>query len=72
MRLDFNTFVITGPSTETASTLKMLAGAPAAAGKEANLATTCATDIFKITNAENLPELCGTLTGDHGIFFSPK
>ena len=68
MRLDFNTFVITGPSTETASTAKILNGAVHQAGVEANQASTCATDVFTITNAENLPELCGTLTGEHGTF----
>ena len=60
MRLDFNTFVLTGPSTETNTVFKT------AAAKTASLASTCATDVFKITNAPNLPELCGTLTGDHG------
>ena len=68
MRLDFNTFVITGPSTETASTAKILNGAVHQTGVEANQASTCATDVFTITNAENLPELCGTLTGEHGMY----
>ncbi len=63
MRLDFNTFVITGPTTQTVSTFKFN-------GKEANQATSCATDLFKVTNAQNLPELCGTLTGEHGWFES--
>ena len=68
MRLDFNTFAITGPSTETLSTTKVLNGqVNAGAGKESNLASNCATDVFTITNAENLPEMCGTLTGEHGI-----
>lgn len=68
MRLDFNTFVITGPSTETASTAKILNGAVHQTGVEANQASTCATDVFTITNAENLPEMCGTLTGEHGKY----
>ena len=67
MRLDFNTFAITGPSTETLSTTKVLNGqVNVGAGKESNLASNCATDVFTITNAENLPEMCGTLTGEHG------
>ena len=68
MRLDFNTFVITGPSTYTDTETKILNGqVNVANGKEAGYATTCATDIFSITNAPNLPTLCGTLTGEHGI-----
>ena len=69
MRLDFNTFVITGPSTETTTTTKILNGAVnAGGGLGMNQASTCATDVFTITNAENLPEMCGTLTGEHVYF----
>jgi len=71
MRLDFNTFVITGPSTNTNSETKILNGVvSSSAAKTANYASTCATDIFTITNAPNLPELCGTLTGEHVYFDS--
>jgi hypothetical protein len=76
MRLDFNTFVITGPSTETTASFDTLGGNPVQTGKGvgATLATTCATDVLSITNAPNLPTLCGTLTGDHGnpfkLFFT--
>ena len=66
MRLDFNSFIITGPSTVTTSYAKALNGQIAADGMEINPATSCATDIFTITNAPNLPELCGTLSGEHG------
>ena len=62
MRLDFNTFVITGPSTYTSSETLILNGGVATGGAAANYASTCATDIFTITNASNLPELCGMLT----------
>ena len=73
MRLDFNTFVITGPSTNTNSETKILNGVvSSSAAKTANYASTCATDIFTITNAPNLPELCGTLTGEHGNIFTKK
>ena len=67
MRLDFNTFVITGPSSNTVATLQHLGGQPVdTGGKASNLATNCLTDMFKVTNAPNLPEICGTLTGEHG------
>ena len=66
MRLDFNSFIITGPSTVTDSFGFVVNGVPAEAGIKANPATSCATDIFTITNAPNLPELCGTLSGEHG------
>jgi hypothetical protein len=68
MRLDFDTFVISGPSTDTTITFSTLAGSPVTfdKGVDANLASNCATDVFSITNAQNLPTLCGTLTGDHG------
>ena len=74
MRLDFNSFIITGPSTDTLSIGKAIYGQIDANGKmELNPATSCATDVFTITNAPNLPELCGTLSGEHGnkcyIFF---
>ena len=73
MRLDFNTFVITGPSTNTNSETKILNGVvSSSAAATANYASTCATDIFTITNAPNLPELCGTLTGEHGNIFTKK
>ena len=67
MRLDFNSFIITGPSTDTLSIGKAIYGQIDANGKmELNPATSCATDVFTITNAPNLPELCGTLSGEHG------
>ena len=54
MRIDFNTFVITGPSTETMSTAKVLNGQVQATGGELfNMASNCATDVLTITNAEN-------------------
>ncbi len=46
LRLDFNTFVITGPSTQTDSQLKTLNGSPNAGGESATTSTRCLTDIF--------------------------
>ena len=33
--------------------------------------TTCATDQFSVSNAPNVPTVCGTLTGDHSKFYVP-
>ena len=66
LRLDFETFAITGPFTETTNTIKILNGAPNAGGKEATLSSNCLTDFFAVTNAgSNSPLICGTNTGSH-------
>ena len=62
IRLDFDTFVITGPCTHTTSTT----GWEAANSKAASQRTVCTTDTFSATNARQFPVLCGTLTGEHG------
>ena len=69
IRLDFDTFVITGPSTTTTSStnLKHIGGTfDSAGGKKVSLRTVCATDIFNVAYATSVPSLCGTLSGDHG------
>lgn len=60
---------MTGPSTETTVAFEQLNGnaLKTGNGKDASLASTCATDVFHVTNAPNLPELCGTLSGEHGM-----
>ena len=63
--MDLTTFIITGPSTITTSVGKMLGGQPANGGETFNLMSTCATDTFSVSEAPNIPTLCGTLTGDH-------
>merc|ERR1719225_2608150 len=69
IRLDLDTFIITGPSTATVTSTVMveLAGMVRAAngGKQYTQRTNCATDTFSIGNAPSVPVLCGTLTGDH-------
>ena len=68
--MDFDTFVITGPPTNTASIGKTLGGdlvAGAEAGIEASYQGTCQTDTFTVSGA-TVPVLCGTLTGDHSKF----
>ena len=71
MRLDFTNFVITGPSTSTASVGKLLWGALVGAGKEVSYRGNCFTDSFKVAGAD-VPELCGTLTGEHSKYLYIK
>ena len=67
MRLDFNSFVISGPSTISLSIAKALNGVlNTASGKKVSQKSTCATDSFSVSNSPNVPNLCGTLSGDHG------
>ena len=72
IRLDFQTFVISGPSTRTASdtTFGILNGdvAPIAAGAAIADGGRCLTDTFQITNQRTVPSICGTNTGAHVYF----
>merc|ERR1719510_408423 len=69
IRLDFNEFVVTGPSTSTQSIGLQLNGAVVhAGGKAFSTAGTCRTDTFSVGGAPSVPVLCGTLTGDHVYF----
>ena len=74
IRLDFTTFVITGPSTSTVSTHYVLNGnmiptvSPNFATRYMSKQGSCATDIFVVSHQQNVPELCGTLTGEHGTY----
>ena len=72
LRLDFSTFVITGPSTTTHQTGEMVGGsADVKAGKAISPATQCLTDTFSVTGSagSNPPVICGTNTGYHSKFF---
>ena len=67
--MDFNTFVIAGPSTLTLSLLFESGGSQVAdAGKAVSSATQCQTDTFSITGnpGGNPPVICGTNSGYHG------
>ena len=67
--MDFNTFVITGPSTLTLTLGKETAGSvTTGAGTPYNAATNCQTDTFSITGVSGgtPPVICGTNTGYHG------
>ena len=72
IRLDLNTFIITGPSTAVTTNAVMveLGGMIRAAngGKIITQRTNCATDTFSIGNAPSVPVTCGTLTGDHSKY----
>ena len=67
IRLDFGTFVITGPTTVSTSISKLLGGQVFSTdGVAVALTGNCATDDFSVSNAPGIPQICGTLTGDHG------
>ena len=74
MRLDFSTFVISGPSTATTTgaaaaataTALVLNGQISPGGQSASFATRCLTDSFSISpSADWTPTICGTNTGEH-------
>ena len=68
--MDFDTFIITGPVTTSLSIAKATGGMAAPTAKTAmSHKTTCATDQFSVSNAPNVPTVCGTLTGDHSKFY---
>lgn len=71
MRLDFSTFVITGPSTATRTQGKEINGVigDIANGKEFSYQSQCLTDTFTVsgqnTGLNSPPTICGTNTGQH-------
>ena len=65
----FSTFVISGPSTSSASVGKMIAGNFVDTdGIAVTDATQCLTDTFTITNQVTVPRICGINSGYHGNF----
>lgn len=68
IRLDFSTFVITGPTTTSTSVVALLAGAPNTGGAGVSETTQCQTDTFHITNQVTVPVICGTNSGYHVYF----
>ena len=66
MRLDFNTFVIAGPSTSTLSIGKVIEGELNAKGSLACARGQCQTDTFSVvSNSVTPPVICGTNSGEH-------
>lgn len=68
MRLDLTNFAITGPSTSTISIGKIAGNTVGASGKVFNLRGNCLTDAFVVSGNTQVPELCGTLSGEHVYF----
>ena len=70
IRLDFQTFVISGPSTETTTVVELLNGEVALATKGGDVAQAgqCLTDTFSVGNQRTVPSICGTNTGAHVYF----
>jgi hypothetical protein len=67
--MDFNSFVIAGPSTVTVSLGKQIGGSVGAAnGIAYSSATNCLTDTFTVTGSSGgvPPTICGTNSGYHG------
>merc|ERR1712038_261819 len=67
LRLDFQTFVISGPYTSTALEIKALNGQGATSGTGGNYGSRCLTDIFTVTNPDGPapPAICGSNSGEH-------
>ena len=66
--MDFNTFVISGPSTVTYSVnYEINGGFSYAAGVKVNYITQCQTDTFSMTGIPGAipPVICGTNSGYH-------
>jgi len=70
LRLDFSTFVISGPNTFTQSSVTAVNGAFAPGGiSSESLATQCLTDTFSVTGVGPSPPLiCGTNSGYHSKY----
>jgi len=69
LRLDFESFAITGPSTLTDTVAKAIFGIvnPDSTGKEVTNYGRCLTDTFSVTSSggNSPPAICGTNTGKH-------
>ena len=67
LRLDFNSFTITGPSTSTLSNIKLKFGQPVSTGLSHTTGSRCLADRFSVTNpgGQAPPVICGVNTGEH-------
>ena len=72
LRLDFNSFVIAGPTTVTTTSVIIGNGLIAFGAKPVSTATQCLTDTFSITGPSGSvpPVICGTNSGEHSKQFS--
>lgn len=68
LRLDFETFVLTGPSTSTRTVVLLVGGDAKTAGDPLfSTASQCKTDLFSVTNpgGASPPAICGTNSNEH-------
>ncbi|XP_059087518.1 uncharacterized protein LOC131883927 [Tigriopus californicus] len=70
LRLDFNQFTITGPSTSTLTEVALLNGSPVGptgSGVAASVGSQCLTDSFSVTDSTggSPPTICGVNTNEH-------
>ena len=68
LRLDLDTFVITGPTTSSTvpGNLLVLNGEANTAGVASGYVGQCLTDTFSVTNGgSSAPTICGTNSGEH-------
>merc|ERR1712004_173186 len=72
IRLDFQTFVISGPSTRTVSIGSIINGDLQQVGTAGLTSVTeagqCLTDTFSISDQNTVPLICGTNSGEHVYF----
>ncbi len=79
LRLDFDTFIITGPSTSTDTVTTLVKNSGVVGGKlgqvvPVSAAGQCLTDRFSVTNAggPSPPVICGTNTAEHSEMHLPN
>ena len=67
LRLDFDSFVIAGPSTSSVSSIKLINGVVSTGGLSHTVGTQCLEDTFSVTNpgGKSPPQICGINTGEH-------
>lgn len=67
LRLDFDQFIISGPSTEVDELFTAKFGQVADGGQASNLAGACLTDTFSVSSPSGCapPSICGTNSGEH-------
>ena len=77
LRLDFVNFAISGPSTSTETSTKLVKNS-GVVGADATVEVTdftrCLTDTFSVTNPDgpNPPAICGINTGEHSELYCTK
>ena len=76
LRLDFDTFVISGPVTDTTNTYASattgIVNGDGTNKKAVSMASRCLDDIFTVSNPGGItpPAICGRNSGSHSKFYS--